>query len=107
MALIAPAGIGEAAPTEAENKTAATKLEVDLAFLFDSLRVPLELQAAIAGLGYTELQVFAKTEDSAAAFREARNTDLRLDPQTSPARRVAAARLVTAWESQRGGPSVE
>ena len=79
--------------------TAVKLLDVDLAFLFNHMKIPLEVQAAVANLGYTEVTVFAKMEDTAAAFRKTAQDDVRLDPAQGPRHRSTMARLVATWEA--------
>ena len=53
----------------------------------------------ISSLGYTEVGVFAKVEDTAAAFRKTIVDDVKLNPAAGPVHRATMARLVAAWEA--------
>ena len=63
---------------------------------FDNLKVPSDVQAMIAHLGYVDLQVFAKIEDTPGMVRAIIKLDVGLDPTASPAHRALMARLVVA-----------
>ena len=45
-------------------------LDADLCYVFDNLKVPSDVQAVVAHLGYVDLQVFAKIEDTPGKVRE-------------------------------------
>ena len=53
--------------------------DVELLFLFDSGKIPKDVQAKIVGLGYSDPEVFAKLEDTAEAARGVFKSDLDLD----------------------------
>ena len=59
--------------------------DAEVAFIFDGSKLSFEVQAKIAQLGYTDITVFAKVEDSLAGVRESLKSDVTLEPSASPA----------------------
>ena len=86
-------------PSAAEVAAGIVLLDADLCYVFDNLKVPADVQAAVAHLGYVDLQVFSKIEDTPGKVREVIKSDVGLDPTASPAHRALMARLVVAWET--------
>ena len=77
------------------------KLEPDLAYLFDEMDVPVNVQANIAHRKITKLGVFAKSEATEEAFRDWLKVDFGLDQSADVDARVIVAKLAEAWEAAR------
>ena len=89
-------------PLSDEDVASAVKdISVDLVFLLDNMKVHSDIQAKLAGLGYTDLVVFAQLEDEPAKVRTVIKEDLGIDPTASPQHRNMCARLEVAWEAVR------
>ena len=84
-----------AVPAEAALKSMSS----DLVFLLDKNNVDTDVQAKIGELGYTDVGVFSKFEDSADKVRAAFKADLGLDESQGARFRVVLARLINAWEA--------
>jgi hypothetical protein len=76
-------------------------LSADLSFLFDKEGVAKDIQAKLASLGYTDMAVFSRIEDTATAVREVLATDVGLNPKTSPAHRTMQAKVLVAWDNAK------
>eukprot|EP00971_Amphidinium_carterae_P347301 6489233-Amphidinium_carterae.1 len=83
---------------DAAQAAALASLTVELRFLLDNFGLSQAVQAKLASLGYTEVDIFAKLEDSAAQVRAALGSDV-LDPAASPVNRAVTARILAAWEA--------
>ena len=97
--MAAPASLLENPLGDDDQAQAMSQLDVELGFLFDGVRIPADIQAKIVSLGYSDMQVFAKIEDSAERVREVIRTDIGLLAATSPAHRAMTARVIAAWEA--------
>eukprot|EP00971_Amphidinium_carterae_P185461 3682209-Amphidinium_carterae.1 len=78
-------------------KAAQAELGVELAYLFDSMKVDAAVQAKISSLGYTEILVFAKVEEQHDAMREFLKKDVGLDGAVSSANRAMVAKVIACW----------
>jgi len=85
----------------AATATHLASLDSDLAYLFDELQIPEQVQANVAAREIRKLGVFAKVEASEDLFREWLKKDLGLDPENSIGERVSVAKLAEAWEAAR------
>eukprot|EP00971_Amphidinium_carterae_P219082 4349035-Amphidinium_carterae.1 len=83
---------------EAAQTAALASLTVELRFLLDNFGLSQAVQAKLASLGYTEVDIFAKLEDSPAQVRAALGSDV-LDPTASAVNRAVTARILAAWEA--------
>ena len=75
-----------------------SKLSAELRFLLGNSQIPLEVQAVIASLGLTDIDVFAKIADDVAGFRVFVVDDLHIATDATK-KKVLTARLVGAWET--------
>ena len=87
--------------TEEAQDEALKSMETDLSSLLVDVKIPRDIQARIALLGYGGVNVFSRVEDSAEKVREFIKTDVSIDASKSPLHRAMVARLVTAWEAAR------
>ena len=74
------------------------KMSTELRFLLGNGQIPLEVQAMIANLGLTDMDVFAKIADDVAGFRAFVADDLHVAPNETK-KKVLIARLVSSWEA--------
>ena len=74
------------------------KMSTELRFLLGNGQIPLEVQAMIANLGLTDMDVFAKIADDVAGFRAFVADDLHIAPNETK-KKVLTARLVSSWEA--------
>ena len=74
-------------------------LTTDLSYLLEKEGIAREVQAKLASLGYTDVAVFSRMEDTAAAVREVLKADIGLDTATSPQHRAMVARVLVAWDN--------
>ena len=77
------------------------KLSSELAFLFDFAEVPAGLQAKIASVGITSMDVFSKIESSVEDFKATIKDDIGFDPKANIENKVAFAKLLNSWESSQ------
>jgi len=76
-------------------------LDPELAYLFDELSIPEQIQANISEREIRQIGVFAKVEATEEAFREWLKTDLELVPVNKVSDRVIVAKLAEAWEAAK------
>ncbi len=76
-------------------------LTTDLSYLLEKEGMLPEVQAKLASLGYTDVAVFSRMEDTAAAVREVLKVDIGLDPATPPQHRAMGARVLVAWDNSK------
>ena len=76
-------------------------LTTNLSYMLEKEGIVPEAQAKLASLGYTDVAVFSRMEDTAAAVREVLKADIGLDPATSPQHRAMVARVLVAWDNSK------
>lgn len=70
-----------------------------LVYLFDSFKIPQEVTVNIISLGYLDVEIWSKIEDSLEGVRAAIKSDLGIDPAKGAAHRRLVARLLACWET--------
>ena len=74
---VQPGSIFSVPMTNAAIKEALKAASSDLLFLWDQCKVGLEMQARLIGMGFTDVDVFAKVEDTSAELRALLKTELK------------------------------
>ena len=80
-------------------QTELKKLDPAIGYALDEFKIPGDVQAKLANLGYIDLAVFASIEDEVGEVRKALRADLGLDPSKGPDHRNLLAKLVSAWRA--------
>lgn len=70
-----------------------------LVYLFDSFKIPHDVTVKIISLGYLDVEIWSKIEDSLEGVRAANKRDLGIDPAKGEAHRGMVARLLACWET--------
>ena len=71
----------------------------ELTYLFDTNKVPRDIQAALIQLGFDDANVFAMFGDTATEIREQVASQLGLKKDLGIKLRAIQARVLTAWEA--------
>ena len=96
--MAAPVSLLTAPLTPVNEALAMEELGVDLGFLFDQNKVPRDIQAKVAELGYTDAAIFAEIGGTAERVRET-VTDVGINPETGAQHRAVLARLMAVWRA--------
>jgi hypothetical protein len=84
---------------EEEAQQALKQASNDLIYLFDSFKIPQDVTAKVVSLGYLDVEIWSKIDDSREAVRAAIKHDLGIDPAKGGAHRGLMARLLACWET--------
>ena len=81
-----------------------SKLSMDLRYLLDAEKISLGIQAKLVKLGITDLNAFAKLEDTQSLMRDVIKEEIGIHPADGGGNRGMMARILSAWDSavQRG-----
>ena len=76
--------------------------QAELILLRGHSKVPREIQATLASLGFSDMDVFAQIGDTAGEVRDMVAKDLGLCEDLSIQAKALAARALAAWEAAQG-----
>ena len=82
-----------------EASAALSAIDAELRFLLESSKIPMDIIAKIAHLGYTDVETFSHMESDPKALRKVFKEDVGLDPAGGPQHRAMVARLLSCWET--------
>ena len=75
------------------------KLDSELSFAWDALSIPADVQARLAMMGFTDLDIWSKLEDDAKEARKFVVGELGLRREGNDDYRQIVSRLLSSWET--------
>ena len=75
------------------------KMNHGLSFVWNTLQVPMELQARLAQMGFWDLEVWSNAEDSKEAMRKFVMNEVGIKKEGNDMFRSLVGRLLSSWQS--------
>ena len=78
---------------------ALKEVDNEMAFLFETHKVPKEVLGLISSIGFTDLDVWSKFGENQEQVRAGIVKYVGINPEAGPAQRALVARLINCWET--------